>query len=335
MPTIYIGTNRGVYRLANGKPDYLGLERHEVYAVHATGDVLLAGTYGEGVYRSDDDGNTWVSACEGLTANAVRCFHDDPKREGAILCGCEPGRGFRTSDGGNSWTELKGIGEVPGSDQWFLPYSPRAGALRNYWTPPGRPDHILAAVEVAGVLESRDGGETWTKIDLYANDIQDDDIHWVSGHPENSDVLLLALGWAVLRGRAVGDDELGGVGLSEDGGKSWRKIMTEDYTRAVFIPPSAPDLILAGPAKAVGRQGRVVVSEDRGETWTHAGDGIHNEGEQMPDMVERFRVAPDGLIWAVCSGGRLFKARAGEWKWTEAVELPEGITTESICWSAE
>lgn len=332
MHTTYIGANRGVYRLTNGAPEPLGLDAHEVYAVHAIDGTLLAGTYGEGIFRSEDEGDTWHEANDGLTATALRTFLDDPKQGGAVICGCEPGRGFRSSDRGKSWQEIAGIGEVDGSEEWFLPYSPRAGALRNYWSPPGRPDHILAAIEVGGLLESRDGGDSWRQVDLYANDIQDDDIHWVSGHQKDPDVLLLALGWAALRGRRVGDNDLGGVGLSEDGGTAWRKILTEDYTRAVLVPPTHPDLILAGPAKAVGRQGRIVVSSDRGRTWQHAGDGIHgSSSEPMPDMVERFCVAPDEGVWAVCSGGRLFRSEPGEWKWTSVVDLREGITAESVC----
>jgi photosystem II stability/assembly factor-like uncharacterized protein len=333
MSATFIGTNHGVYcSTFNGAPEPLGLADHEIYAIHAIGGALLAGTYGEGVFRSLDDGDTWTPSSDGLTATALRSFHDDPVKPGAVLCGCEPGRGFRSSDKGQTWVEMAGIGGVPGSDRWFLPYSPRAGALRNFWSPPGRPEHILAAIEVAGLLESQDRGSTWTQVDLYANAIQDDDIHWVSGHPQNPDVLLLALGWAVLRERSVDGDELGGVGISADGGKTWRKIMERDYTRAVLIPPTCPDQILAGPAKAVGRQGSVVVSNDRGETWEYAGSGLYKKGEAMADMVERFQVAPDKSIWAVCSGGRLYKAEAGEWNWTESVELPEGITAESVCW---
>jgi hypothetical protein len=52
----------------------------------------------------------------------------------------------------------------------------------------------------------------------------------------------------------------------------------------------------------------------------------------MPDMVERFAVAPDGDVWAVCSRGRLLRATPGEWRW-ESV-LPEAIAARSVAFSA-
>jgi hypothetical protein len=51
----------------------------------------------------------------------------------------------------------------------------------------------------------------------------------------------------------------------------------------------------------------------------------------MPDMVERFVPAPDGDVWAICSGGRLLRATPGEWHWRPA--LPETIQARSIAFA--
>ena len=63
--------------------------------------------------------------------------------------------------------------------------------------------------------------------------------------------------------------------------------------------------MVAGPALRVGRGGRIVVSSDGGDTWEPAGRGID---VPMPDMVELFVPAPDGTVWAICSGGGLLRA---------------------------
>jgi photosystem II stability/assembly factor-like uncharacterized protein len=113
------------------------------------------------------------------------------------------------------------------------------------------------------------------------------------------------------------------VARSDDGGQTWIKLIERDYTRAVIVPPTQPNLVLAAPAKAVGRQGRIVVSPDRGTTWDAAGHGIE---EPMVDMVELFVAAPDGSIWAICAEGRLLCAEVGEWRWRQAL-APADATT--------
>ncbi|RMF91542.1 MAG: hypothetical protein D6736_05010 [Nitrospinota bacterium] len=330
----YIGTRKGVYRLEDGELTFLGLEEERIWAIHAfrdplssspAHDTILAGSYGNGIYRSTDGGLHWEGANEGLTAGALRTICVDPTCAGAIICGTEPARGFRSRDGGQSWEEMAGITAVPGCPDWYLPYSPRAGALRNFYSPPGCPHRLLAAVEVGGLLDSQDGGQTWALLDTF-----DDDIHHVTGHPEDPAILWLALGTATRKDRPRPDRSLlGGVACSEDGGQTWKKKIPSEYTRAVIVPPTRPDLVLAAPAGQVGALGRIVVSEDQGETWQEAGAGIETP---MPDMVELFLAAPDGSIWAICSQGRLLQAWPEEWYWQPVFATPAtpDIRVESV-----
>ncbi len=314
----YVGTTKGIFRLDGSAIEPLGLDGERVSAVHAWraggGTTVLAGTYESGLYRSEDGGRRWERVEAGLTAPCFRCVGPDPLDPNALLAGTEPARLFRSHDGGRTWRELDGIRRVEGHEQWFLPYSPRAGALRNVWAPTGSSTTLLASVEVGGLLRSDDGGETWRcePVD------DDDDIHYVTADPREPNLLYAALGYASLRHRNAAPDQrpqLGGVGRSRDGGRTWRKLET-DYTRAVLVPPARPDLLLAGPAPHVGREGRIVVSDDGGDTWQPAARGLE---VPMTDMVELFVPAPDGEVWAVCSGGRLLRATPGEWHWRSAV----------------
>lgn len=325
----FIGTTNGVWhRDSAGNLTSLGLEGERVWAIHAwrDGDALtiLAGSYGNGIYRSTDGGGTWSQANEGLTATALRTIQPDPAGDGAILCGCEPGRAFRSTDGGQSWTEMTAILDLPRVDEWYLPYSPRAGALRNFYSPPGQPRRLLASIEVGGLLNSIDGGETWELLEIQP----DDDVHYVTGHPDHPGMLFTALGWASLdRERGHNDEpKLGGVARSDDGGATWTKYFT-DYTRAVIVPPSRTDLLLAAPAGRVGALGRIIVSSDLGETWEDASGGLESP---MEDMVELFVPAPDDTIWAICSRGRLLQATPGEWQWQPVVAPGAGIEVESV-----
>jgi photosystem II stability/assembly factor-like uncharacterized protein len=301
MTDAYLGTTSGVLRLRDGRLEPLGLEGHSVTALHAAGEVLLAGTYGEGMFRSDDGGRSWERIESGLTASTFRFVT-------AELAGTEPARVYRSPDGGRRWEEFEGIARLEGNDQWFLPYSPRAGAARNAYV---RGDRLLVAAEVAGLLRSDDGGGSWVCEPVAG----DEDIHHVTGHPDDPDLVYVSLGSASLTQRG---GQHGGIARSRDGGRTWEKVET-DYTRATIIPPPRPDLVLAGPAPRVGRGGRIVVSADDGETWKPAGHGID---VPMPDMVELFVAAPDDTVWAICSGGRLLRAAPDAWSWSSV--LPQG-----------
>jgi len=327
---VFAGTRDGVVH-AGRHAHRIGLEGHRVSAVHAFRDqagdeVVLAGTYGEGLFRSADHGRTWAPVTDGMTAPAARTIGPDPLVEGALLCGTEPARLFRSADGGLSWTELEGVGAMPAHEEWYLPYSPRAGAVRNVYRPPGDGATLLAAVEVGGLLRSDDGGVTWSIAPIGPND----DIHQVTGDPADPSLLWSALGYAALRSRQRGEGapRLGGVGRSRDGGASWDVLHTE-YTRSVVVPPSAPELVLAGPAPAVGERGRIEVSADAGASWTPAAGGID---VPMADMVELFVPAPDGTVYAVCSGGRLLRSEPGPWSWRPALpaELPDDVVSITL-----
>ena len=258
--TAFIGTTSGVSRLGDDALEPLGLDGHNVTALHAAGALLLAGTYGDGLFRSTDRGRSWERIETGLTASTFRFVT-------AELAGTEPARVFRSSDDGRSWAELEGITRIPGHEQWFLPYSPRAGAARNAHVSGER---WLVAAEVAGIARSRDGGRTWEKVET-------------------------------------------------------------DYTRATIVPPARPDLVLAGPAPRVGRGGRIVLSRDGGDTWEPAGNGID---VPMPDMVELFVAAPDGTVWAICSGGRLLRAAPDDWSWTSALPADAAVSVKSVAFPA-
>ncbi|MGN6674755.1 MAG: WD40/YVTN/BNR-like repeat-containing protein [Thermomicrobiales bacterium] len=324
----YLGTTGGVYHLHDTTLIPLGLADERVWAIHAWRDqddvAILAGSYGNGLYRSADGGHTWARVEAGLTASAFRCLGPDPQQPGVLLAGTEPARLFRSADGGQTWQELAGITQIAGHEQWYLPYSPRAGAVRNVYAPPGGSGRLFASVEVGGLLRSGDSGETWACAPVLA----DDDIHYITGHPEAPDLLYAALGSASLTrsGRDAAIPRLGGIARSRDGGKIWAKLET-DYTRAVLVPPSRPDLVLAGPAPNVGREGRIVVSMDGGDTWTPASDGLETP---MPDMVELFVAAPDDSIWAICSGGRLLRAVPGEWRWEAVLPAGADLTVQSV-----
>jgi hypothetical protein len=199
--------------------------------------------------------------------------------------------------------------------------------VRNVYAPPARPGRLFASVEVGGLLRSDDSGATWTCAPVLA----DDDIHYITGHPHEPDLLYAALGYASLArgGRDTTVPPLGGVARSRDGGQTWTKLET-DYTRAVLVPPARPDLVLAGPAPNVGREGRIVVSADGGDTWIPAAGGLTTP---LPDMVELFVAAPDNSVWAICSRGRLLRAPPEDSSWSSALPSDADVSVNSLAFT--
>lgn len=316
----YLGTREGVWRfdIDSGSLTSLGLDRRRFWAIHAwrapSGqDTILAGSYGDGLFRSADSGMSWSASNGGLSASAFRTLQPDPFNPEAILAGTEPARGFRSFDCGQSWSELKAIARLESTADWFLPYSPRAGALRNFAATSA--GELYASVEVGGLLHSPDGDETWRVVSVDPRPRVHDDIHQVLVDPGNDERLFVAMGGALVdrtHGQWLdGPRQIGGVAVSEDCGRSWTKLL-RDYTRAVMIPSSAPEWLIAAPAQRTDHGGWITGSLDRGKTWDVIDAGIETP---MDDMVERFEEAPDGSIWALCSGGRVFAARPGEWQW--------------------
>ncbi|HMM43897.1 MAG TPA: hypothetical protein PKA95_18535 [Thermomicrobiales bacterium] len=102
----YLGTGSGVYRMSGSELQSLGLAEHRVSAIHAWredgNDVVLAGTYGEGLFRSGDGGMTWEPVEAGLTAPAFRTIVPDPLDPGALLAGTQPAPPFPSHDGGRA-----------------------------------------------------------------------------------------------------------------------------------------------------------------------------------------------------------------------------------------
>lgn len=332
---VYLGTRSGVWSFdgSTGELKSLGLSEHRLWAILAwtsgSGhDTIVAGSYGAGIFRSTDSGEHWKQVNDGLTAHAIRTLQHDPLRPGAILAGTEPARGFRSHNGGESWQEFEQILQLPGVSEWFLPYSPRAGAIRNYAA--SASGDLYASVEVGGLLCGADAGDAWNLIQVDPGPRVHDDIHQVIVDPGDG-ALFVALGGALVdrsHGQwATEPRQIGGVAVSRDDGASWTKLLP-DYTRAIHIPSTASEWLIAGPAARTNQGGWIVGSKDRGATWESIDRGIDTP---LDDMVERFEETPDGDVWALCSGGRVFAATPGEWAWRNPLPESSGdLRVESV-----
>ncbi len=302
---IFLATDDGVSIWARDHGDYLRKDRHlagiHVTCISACGKSIVAGTT-QGIYRSDNGGQRWQESSSGLSLPHLRWVSHNPEDPQSVLAGTEPAGIFISRDAGRTWLERGEVGQFRDDGEWYLPYSPEDGCIRDFAF---HGDYAYAAVEVGGMLASADSGTNWNLIegctgtpDMPAPPTMlHPDVHSVITHPSSADLISACCG--------------GGFYRSTDRGKSWGKIY-DCYCRAAWIHPSDPNHIVLGPADDVSQNGRVEVTRDGGKTWTETSGNLSSPWAER--MVERFLPLPDELL-AILSDGEILlrKSDGGDW----------------------
>ncbi len=297
-----------------------GLADRRLTSVIAREGVILAGAP-EGVFRSDDLGQTWREANAGLTTRHVRWLAFHPDISDFEFVGVEPAGIFVSRDGAETWRACPEVARLRDKHQWFLPYSPEAGCVRGFAFHGAR---AYAAVEVGGVLRSDDAGETWRLAEGSDGDPDLDgppepfiypDVHSISVHPTSANLVFAPTG--------------GGFYRSTDGGRTW-VCLYDCYCRAVWVDPVDPDHLILGPAEGVDSNGRIEVTRDGGRTWASASTGLTVPWRR--GMVERFAQA-GGELLAVLSNGQLLCAPLATLEWRRI--LPEINRVAAVAYAAE
>ena len=160
-----VATPSGVFRSANQGDTWetAGLEQKDVRCLAASEGVIVAGTNGEGIYRSVDLGRNWVTANAGLNSSNFRAI--EAKGTTFFAAGGVGSGVFRSTDLGLSWTLLAG----------GLPSSSYRGFASSSQL-------IVAGSFGAGVFYSKDNGDTWTGINQGLPDLTIFDLELNASH---------------------------------------------------------------------------------------------------------------------------------------------------------
>jgi photosystem II stability/assembly factor-like uncharacterized protein len=283
---------------------------HRVTAVTSLGDVGLAGAT-DGIFRTDDLGQSWHRASEGLSELHVRWLGRHSSEPGLALAGTEPAALFVSRDSGATWRERTEVAELRDEHGWYLPYSPEAGCVRGFALH-GRRGY--AAVEVGGLLRSDDAGASWRLAGGSTGDPRTvpggsihPDVHSVTVHPSSPDLVYAPTG--------------GGFYRSVDGGERW-VLLYDCYCRAVWVDPADPDHMVLGPADWVNSNGRIEETVDGGRSWRPASGSLRVPWPNH--MVERF-VQVDSDLLAIQSSGHLLSAPLASLAWQRILPDVDGI----------
>src|SRR5437763_620934 len=128
------------------------------------------GTVGDGVWKTDDGGQTWNSIGKASISNkdvtSVTVSHHHLKRRGnkefnTVYVGTEPTALYRSDDGGESWEKTSALNDLNSSTSWSFPPRPWTSHVRWIESDVNNPDYVFAAIEAGALVQSHDGGKTW------------------------------------------------------------------------------------------------------------------------------------------------------------------------------
>ena len=260
----------GVWKSVDGGKtwSYIGLrETRQIgnIVVHPTNpDLVYVAALGHvwapnaerGVYRSKDGGRTWEKILFRDDSTGAVNLVMDPNNPNVLYAGLwqagrtpwllsSGGKGsglFKTTDGGDHWTELTRNPGLPEGIWGNVGITVSAANSNRLWA------NIEA--DSGGVFRSNDGGATWTKV--------------------NSERALRQRAWYYTRITAdpkdtnvVYDNNVSFM-KSTDGGKTFRPVpgMHHGDSHALWIDPKDPKRMIEGD------DGGAEVSVDGGKTWT-------------------------------------------------------------------
>jgi photosystem II stability/assembly factor-like uncharacterized protein len=296
--TLYAGTGGfgyGVFKSTDGGENWravnTGLTHTFVYTLAiasplpgvdpATPTTLYAGTFGGGVFKSTDGGESWDAINTGLTDTTAKILaiappfpESDPETPATLYVGTMSGV-FKSTNGGEDWRAVNN--GMPAANVYTLAIAPPLPGVD-----PLTPMTLYAGTSPGSVFKSVDSGENWNivNVGLTASYIESlAMVPPIPGVDPAAPNTLYAGTWS------------DGVFKSTNDGEDWRAVNTGLSNRYVHILAIAPLLPGTDPTTSVvlyaGTDRGVFKSINSGENW-----GTVNTGLPATDVVNTLAIAP-------------------------------------------
>jgi photosystem II stability/assembly factor-like uncharacterized protein len=277
--------------------------------------VLYAGTQC-GPYRSDDRGEHWEALDTPRDGRDVWSLTCHPKNPDVLYAGYEPCAIERSEDGGAHWQRMDTERAVFPHITTYMP--PLAKRVIGITADPSDPLDMYAAIEVGGLLGSRDGGESWTSL-IDGPYVRNNtlDLHGVQVSPAAPGTVYIITQIAMFRGR--------------DRGRHWEHVQIDDmfpggsYCRDLLVAPDDPDVLyLAAGAGGGGapagtlEAGALFRSVDTGDTWERVDIGDVPPSRMAQIAIDR---AAPVLVCCCAQLGQVYISHDGGRDWKK-VQVP-------------
>ena len=277
--------------------------------------ILYVGT-NRGPYRSDDRGEHWEALEAPPQGTDVWSLAFYPNDANVIYAGYEPCAIYRSEDGGAHWKKLR-------TDKVIFPhittYMPPLGKrVIGMAADPSAPQDMYAAIEVGGLLASRDGGESWESITdgLYVRN-NTLDLHGVQVSPAAPGTVYIITQVAMFRSRHRG--------------RHWEHVQIEEmfpgglYCRGLLVAPDNPNTMYlaagaggGGAPKGTQEAGALFRSRDIGETWERVDIGDTPPSRMAQIAIDR---ANPSHIYCCAMHGQVYGSHNGGQTWQKS-QLP-------------
>jgi len=273
---------------------------------------VYCGTFDQGLWRSNDAGDSWEHADEGITHKQVMAVAvsamESVGDSGVVYAGTEPTALFRSEDCGDTWRELAALRQLPSAPTWSFPPRPYTSHIRWITPDPLVAGRVFAAVEAGALLRSLDGGQTWED----RKPGGPFDTHTLVMHRLAPDRLYSAAGDGFMQ---PGN----GFVVSEDGGETWYRPGTglqHHYLWSVAADPSDPTTIVIsaarGPQEAHNpRQAESAIYRRSGSSqWQQVRSGLPEPQGLLASVLVAHEAEP-GVFYAANNKGVFRSADAG------------------------
>ena len=264
--------------------------------------------YGDGVYKSEDGGESWENM--GLKeSRQIGGIVVDPRNSNVVFVAAEgslwgPGgeRGlYKTSDGGETWKKVLEISENTGVNNVVMdPVDPDV----MYATSEQRRRHVHTKIgggPESAVYRSMDGGETWTKSMKGLPKVHIGGMG-IAVSPVDRNVVYLIVEAA---------EDKGGFFRSVNRGASWSKMgdhhASGQYYNEIYCDPVDVN-------KVYSMETRSKVTLDAGKTWTSLSTSSRHVDDHAiwidPHNTRHFLIGGDGGVYETFDDGLtyLFKS---------------------------
>ena len=230
------------------------------------------GTFGNGLWKTDDGGHTWNSIGKDVISSpSVMSVSVSPLDRGndgfnKVYVGTEPSVLYTSNNGGDSWEKMETLNNLPSSTSWSFPPRPWTHHIR--WIEPdaNNPDYVFVAIEAGALVQSHDGGRTW--------------IDRVEQGPYDTHTLATHLKAPKRLYSSAGD----GYFESMDYGESWkrpREGLRHHYLYGLAVDSGDPNTVIVSASLGPGKSYYIEDAEsfvyrrsDDGEKWELISKGL-------------------------------------------------------------